>query len=568
MVAGTRTFTLEDTFLEPQVLNPPPTRHALFIFLLALAAVLHLATAGWGDLYDGAEGQFAGGAREMLATQQWLVPTNDSVPRLQTPPLVYWLIILSYKIFGVTAMAARLPIAIAMIASIALTFLIGERLAGYWRGFGAGLIHLCSCGSFLFGRAVTPEPIFSAFIAGAIFCAICGYQRRQFRRAWFAGFWFGASLACLSKGLEGLFYLAGVCVLLAIFFREVRLRFRFLLHWTYLLLFIVIVAPWYIWAQKHFPGFLPRSFGWPGDSGLPRWQFLVLHFAWWFPASIMVLPGLFFATRRIFRPHEITFAEALPLCWMAVGFLPLLLTGHQPAYSSMSMWSAFALWAALVWERTPRTLRVVGLGFLILTGTAIGAIAFFAPAILGDIAPPRTPVASWLALRQMLEIAGVALGIFAVPALYFAARQRSEIALLLLLVSMVPIGLCLAEGVSRMAPFFSLAGAARFLTPRLGERGQVIYEGPLHNGSTLTFYLNRKFFLVNQRPDFFDQSAAAKEKYLDEIFVLEAWNRSDPIYLIIDENRVPHWQELVTARVHIYHQVTTCGHYVVLSNQL
>ena len=153
MDAGARTFTLEDTFLEPQVLDPPPTRHALFIFLLALAAVLHLATAGWGDLHDGVEGQFAGGAREMLATQQWLVPTNDGVPRLETPPLVYWLIVLSYKIFGVTATAARLPIALAMIASIALTFLIGERLAGYWRGFAAGLIHLCFAGAFLLGRA-------------------------------------------------------------------------------------------------------------------------------------------------------------------------------------------------------------------------------------------------------------------------------------------------------------------------------------------------------------------------------------------------------------------------------
>jgi 4-amino-4-deoxy-L-arabinose transferase-like glycosyltransferase len=568
MVAGARTFTLEDTFLEPQVLDPPPTRHALFIFLLALAAVLHLATAGWGDLYDGVEAQFAGGAREMLATQQWLVPTNDGVPCLQTPPLVYWLIILSYKIFGVTAMAARLPIAIAMIASIALTFLIGERLAGYWRGFAASLIHLCSGGAFLLGRAVTPEPVFSAFIAGAIFCAVCGYQRRQFRRAWFAGFWFCASLACLSKGLEGLFYLAGVCILLAIFFREARVRFRFLLHWTYPLLFIVIVAPWSIWAEKHFSGFFPRSLGWSSDPGLPRWQFLVLHFAWWFPASILVLPGLFFATRRIIRPHEITFAEALPLCWMAVGFLPLLLLGHQSAYSSMSMWSALALWAALVWERTPRTLRVVGLGFLILAGAAVGTIAFFAPEIFGGIAPAGTPIASWLALRRMLEIAGVALGISAVAALYFAARQRPEIALLLVVVSMVPIGLCLAEGVSRMAPSFSLAGAARFLNPRLGERGQVLYEGPLHDGSTLTFYLSRKFFLVNQEPDFFDQSAAAREKYLDENFVLEAWNRSDPIYLIIDENRVPHWQKLVTARVHIYHQVTTCGHYVVLSNQL
>ncbi len=568
MVAGARTFTLEDTLLDPQVLEPPPTRHALFIFLLALAAVLHLATAGWGDLYDGTESQFAGGAREMLATQQWLVPTNDGVPRLETPPLVYWLIVLSYKIFGVTATAARLPIALAMIASIALTFLIGERLAGYWRGFAAGLIHLCSAGAFLLGRAVTPEPVFSAFVAGAIFCAVCGYQRRQFRRVWFAGVWLCTGLACLSKGLEGLSLLAAVCVVLAVFFREARLRFRLLLHWSYLLFFILLVAPWYIWAQNHFPGFFPRMLSGAGESGLPPWQLLVLHLAWWFPASILVLPGLFFATRKIFRAHEVSFAEALPLCWLAVGFLPLLLPGQQTVFASMSVWSAFALWAALVWERTPPPLRIAGLGFLFLAGAAAAIIAFFAPEVLYSVVPADTRFANWLVLRPLLEIAAVALTVFALAALFFAGRPRSEIALLLVLASMVPIGLCLAEGASRMAPAFSLAGAVRSLSPLLEQRGQVLFEGPLRNASSLTFYLQRRFFLVNQKPDFFDRSEAAQQKYLDEPFVLEAWNRSDPIYLIINEKRVPYWQELVTARVHIYHQVTTCGRYVVITNQL
>ena len=84
MVAGARAFTLEDTFLEPQILNPPPTRHALLAFLLALAAVLHIGTAGWGDLYDGVEGQLAGGAREMLESKQWLLPTNNGVPQLES----------------------------------------------------------------------------------------------------------------------------------------------------------------------------------------------------------------------------------------------------------------------------------------------------------------------------------------------------------------------------------------------------------------------------------------------------------------------------------------------------
>ena len=260
MVAGARALTLEETFLEPQALDPPPTRHALFILLLALAAMLHLGTAGWGDLYDGAEGQFAGGAREMLSTQEWLVPTTNGSPHLERPPLVYWLIVASYKIFGVTAMAARLPGAIAVIASIALTFLIGERLAGYWRGFAAGLIHLCFAGTVLLGRAVTAEPVFSALIAGAIYCAVCGYQRRKFRRVWFAAFWLCAGFACLCNGIGAIFYLTAVCILLALFFREARLRFRFLLHWPYLILFIAIVAPWYLWGRRrNFPGFFSQS---------------------------------------------------------------------------------------------------------------------------------------------------------------------------------------------------------------------------------------------------------------------------------------------------------------------
>src|ERR1041384_1815496 len=109
MVAGARTFSLEETFLSPQILNPPPTRHALLAFLLTLAAVLHIGTAGWGDLSDNTEGEVAGGAREMLASGNWLTPTNDGAPLLTRPPLTYWLIAGSYEAFGRTATAARLP---------------------------------------------------------------------------------------------------------------------------------------------------------------------------------------------------------------------------------------------------------------------------------------------------------------------------------------------------------------------------------------------------------------------------------------------------------------------------
>src|SRR5437867_5425893 len=99
MSAGTHTLRIEETLLAPPALQPPPTRHALFVILIALAALLHVATVGWGDLYSQTEGQYASAAKEMLETQQWLLPTNDGVPRLQKPPLLYWLIVLSFKIF-------------------------------------------------------------------------------------------------------------------------------------------------------------------------------------------------------------------------------------------------------------------------------------------------------------------------------------------------------------------------------------------------------------------------------------------------------------------------------------
>jgi len=596
MDAGVRTFRIEETLLEPPALSPPPTRHALLALLVALAVMLHIGTAGWGDLYSETEGQYAGAAREMTAAHEWLVPTNEGVPRLQKPPLLYWLIILSFKIFGVNATAARLPIAAATVAAVALTFLIGERLMDYWRGFIAGLIHLSLWGTFLLERIIMPEPVFSACIGGAIFCGVCAYQGRQTRHFWSVGAWICSALGCLTKGIHGLIYPAAIFLLLALFYREARVRFRTMLRWPYLSIFLLIVAPWHIWAECRFPGFFGHVLQteWLGhlhappiapgaDYDVPQWQFLVLHLAWWFPVSLAVLPGATIAWRKVLRPREIEFADALPFCWMSVVFLPLLLIGQRQDYYSMAMWSALSLFAALAWDRMPRPLRIVGVFNTALVGVIAGMIALFLPRIANSGAQQwkqldlratawRTvasiPGATWITFRPMLALVGGALVLAAALAFYFVIKNRERIAIAILLAAMIPLGLSSIEGVARVAPFFSLANAAAYLNARMGESGDVYYEGPLHTGSSLLFYLDRKFFLVNQTADPSAQRWGALQLQASEEAVLERWNEADPVFLVIEETRLPHWQQLITERFHIFHQVTTCGTYVVLSNQL
>src|SRR5258707_10499387 len=223
MTANARTLSIEETLLDPPALPPPPTRHALLVILIALAALLHVVTIGTGDLYSETEGQYAGAAREMVASHNWLLPTNNGIPRLQKPPLLYWVIIASYKILGVNEAAARLPVALAVVATVALIFLIGEKLSDYWRGFIAGLIYLSCCGTFLLARIVMPEPLVTAFIAGAIFCGLCGYQRRRHRRALFAGFLFCFAFARLSQSFFGVGFLGADFFFFSLFFCGGRL---------------------------------------------------------------------------------------------------------------------------------------------------------------------------------------------------------------------------------------------------------------------------------------------------------------------------------------------------------
>jgi uncharacterized membrane protein YuzA (DUF378 family) len=313
------------------------------------------------------------------------------------------------------------------------------------------------------------------------------------------------------------------------------------------LAFLAVVLPWPLALTAHGAGHSAWTWLLPdvaSSDALPLGRFVVQQLAWWFPGVALVLPGIVLAPRKILRLHEFDVADALPLCWIAIGIIPLLFMPGRENHQTIAMWSALALWIACAWDRTPPRLRIVGLG--LVAALVFGAIGF----TLSNAWPAFfRGAAAWNAVRWI--IVGMS-GVFLVAiagAIYFAVRERATLAISIVYLAMVAVGLSVAEGMVRFDAHFSLARAAAFLERRLGADGEVLYEGQPTAGSSLRFYLDRGVAVMNA-PSALERFAAAH-----------------PVFLIISKERVPFWQEQLTERFHFYHQETTCGEHVVLSNQ-
>src|ERR1700681_4294678 len=89
-------------------------------------------------------------ARNMLQSGDWVTARLDGVAYLEKAPLKYWMMAVSFKIFGVHDWAARLPLALSTVLLCWVTTRFTRWAMGPPAGFYAGLCLATCIGLFLF----------------------------------------------------------------------------------------------------------------------------------------------------------------------------------------------------------------------------------------------------------------------------------------------------------------------------------------------------------------------------------------------------------------------------------
>src|SRR5580700_9624497 len=132
-------------------------RLQILLVLLCAGAVYLGCMVSPPSLVDDVDAVQAQIARNMLQSGDWVTARLDGVAYLEKAPLLYWMIAGSYKIFGATDWAARIPVVSTCIALCWLTAMFGRWAFGTIGGFYAGLCLSTCVGLFLFTRIQNPD---------------------------------------------------------------------------------------------------------------------------------------------------------------------------------------------------------------------------------------------------------------------------------------------------------------------------------------------------------------------------------------------------------------------------
>jgi 4-amino-4-deoxy-L-arabinose transferase-like glycosyltransferase len=565
------------------------TSHLYLVVLLCAAAIYLGCIVSPPSLVDDVDSVQAQVARHMVESGDWVTAHINGLVYLDKAPFNYWLIAISYEIFGVHDWVARIPVALAAMALAMLTAAFGVWAFGGRAGFYAGLCMSTCVGLWLFTRVLLPDALLTCMIALALWSLLRVLDEEEPHPR----FWSMVMAACLGLGLLvksviGLAFPVATAVIYLLVTRQFfsRRTWRRLHVFTGALIALVIAAPWHIlatlrnppyfaWTLHSGPGqyhgflwdyfvneqllrFLNRRY--PRDyNTVPRLWFWLLHLVWLFPWSVY-FPAI---AQLSFKPDDRAGrARLLALCW--VGFVLVFFTFSttqeyysMPCYPALALLLGSAMAGGGDWiRRGTRTLAALSA----ICATAIVAILVHLRGVPtpGDISQALShhpgaytlslghmqdlTIDSFAYLRLPLVVAGIAFLIGALGT-FRAAAERAFLAAALMMI--------LFFHAARLAmvtfdPYLS----SRPLATVLGNEpeGALIAQGFYYSFSSVFFYLNRDGWLLTAKRanlEYGSHAPGAPVVFLVDSQLPAVWSQPQRYYLLTFAADLPHYQALM-----------------------
>lgn len=214
----------------------------LFILLL-MSWIFFFYGLGSYSLKEPDEGRYAEIPREMLESGDFVVPRLNYVRYFEKPPLYYWAVAVSYKIFGVSEWSYRIPCALSAFLCVVLLYLLSRRWFSERVAFFSSMILASSFGFFSMARIVTLDMFFTFWLSCCLFF-FYGYYRD--RKPFFIYlFYICLALATLTKGIVVIVLM----VITIIFFLFTDKRLSFLKEMKPVkgtAVYLAITLPWFI----------------------------------------------------------------------------------------------------------------------------------------------------------------------------------------------------------------------------------------------------------------------------------------------------------------------------------
>jgi 4-amino-4-deoxy-L-arabinose transferase-like glycosyltransferase len=552
-------------------------------------------------------------ARNMLASGDWVTARLDGVAYLEKAPLNYWMMAVSYRIFGVHDWAARIPLALAVVLLCWVTYRFGRWAFDETTGIYAGIALSTSVGLFLFTRIVIPDAVLTLAITGAIWAWLRLLEPdEEYRLRW--SFMLGG---CLGVGLllKGLIAAVFPVIAALSYMAVVRQLFSWP-AWRRLHLglaipvALAIAVPWYVLATLHNPPYFAFSlhsrpgeyhgFFWfyffnehllrflglryPRDyNTVPRFWFWVLNLVWIFPWSFYLLSAPMLDYKPTSRAGR---TRLMAVCWIGVVMLFFTFSTTQEYYS-MPIYPALALLVGSVLNSGGRWVRAGGYALLV-TSTILFAVlsivflSVWRVPVHGDISQALTqhPEAYTLSLghirdltlnafaylRLPLALAALAFGACAV-ALAFS-RNNIRRTVLVVAASMIVFFQAARIALMRFDSYLGSYPLAESL--QKSPPGELIEADSYYAFSSVFFYTNRKALLLNGRNnnlEYGSYAPGAPSVFIDDSRFVSLWAEDSRWYLLAYGAEMPHLERLV-GRTNLHVVAENAGNYLLTNRAL